>query len=139
MIHPYEFHVKMHPYEIDRGKIMTTASTFGVRLRTMRMKSKLSLQELADKIGASKAHLWEMEQGKTKNPSLALLTELSRALGVPIKELVGESDTTTDSDSPKLAPLFRDLRGLSEDQLDLIKTMTDKLRELQHGDNKPDS
>jgi len=139
MIHPYGFRVKIHPYEIDRGETMTTASTFGVRLRNMRMKSKLSLQELADKIGASKAHLWEMEQGKTKNPSLALLTELSRALGVPIKELVGESDATTDSDSPKLAPLFRDLRGLSDDQLDLIKTMTDKLRELQHGDHKPDS
>ena len=66
-----------------------TATNFGARLRALRMKSKLSLQGLADKVGASKAHIWEMEQGNTKNPSLALLTELSRALNVPIKELVG--------------------------------------------------
>lgn len=116
---------------------MVTAGNFGVRLRALRMKSKLSLQELADKIGASKAHLWDLEQGGTKNPSLSMLTELSRALGVPIKELIGETDTTADAENPKLAPLFRDLRGLSDDQLDLIKTMTDKLRELQGGD-KPD-
>ena len=100
------------------------------------MKNNLSLQALADRVGASKAHIWDMEQGNTKNPSLALLTELSRALGVPIRELVGESDTTSDTESPKLAPLFRDLRGLSDTELDLIKTMTDKLREQQSGGDK---
>ena len=111
-----------------------TATNFGARLRALRMKSKLSLQGLADKVGASKAHIWEMEQGNTKNPSLALLTELSRALNVPIKELVGESDSTTPEESAKLAPLFRDLRELNDIDLDIIKTMTEKLRERQGGD-----
>lgn len=116
-----------------------TSNTFGPRLRVLRMRNKLSLQELADRVGASKAHIWDMEQGNTKNPSLALLTELSRALSVPIRELVGESDTTNDAENPKLAPLFRDLRGLNDTELDLIKTMTDKLREQQGGDGKSGS
>lgn len=107
---------------------------FGARLRTFRMKKKLSLQELADAIGASKAHVWDLEQGKTKNPSLALLTSLSRALGVSIKELVGEDGEVTENEPAQLAPLFRDLRGLSPDQLELIRAMTEKLREMSDGD-----
>lgn len=125
--------MKINLYKIERFNIMSSAS-FGARLRALRMKNKLSLQDLADRVGASKAHIWDMEQGNTKNPTLALLTELSRALGAPIKELVGETDATTDAESPKLGPLFRDLRGLSDTELDLIKTMTDKLREQQGGD-----
>lgn len=104
-------------------------SGFGVRLRTFRMKKGLSLQLLADKVGATKAHIWEMEQGRSQNPSLTLLTALARALDVPIKELVGEVETTTDQDPPQLAPLFRDLRHLDPKDLDLIRTMTEQLRQ----------
>jgi len=109
--------------------------TFAQRLRKLRMAKNLSLQQLADQIGASKAHVWDLEQGKTKNPSLSLLTELSRALSVSIKELVGESDQTDDS---QLAPLFRDLRGLSTEDLELIKTMTEKLRARRSGGDSND-
>lgn len=110
-----------------------SASGFGVRLRTFRMKKALSLQQLADKVGATKAHIWEIEQGRSQNPSLTLLTELARALEVSITELVGETDATADKDPAQLAPLFRDLRGLTSEQLDLIRTMTDKLREMKSG------
>lgn len=114
------------------------ASKLGVRLRTFRMKKKLSLQELADKIGASKAHVWDLEQGKTRNPSLGLLTELSRALDVSIKELVGEAEEMTDADEVELGPLFRDLRELDAKHLELIRTMTKTLREMKDGDKPKD-
>lgn len=114
-----------------------SASTFGARLRGFRMKKKLSLQQLADLIGASKGHVWDLEQGNTKNPSLELLTELSRALEVPIKDLVGEGEEAATGDDAKLAPLFRDLRGLKPEQLDLIRTMTEKLREMSDDGKKP--
>ena len=42
-----------------------------------------SLQALADRIGASKAHVWEMEQGRTVNPTAALIGRLSEALVIP--------------------------------------------------------
>lgn len=109
------------------------ASTLGARLRTYRMKKKFSLQQLADEIGASKAHVWDLEQGNTKNPSLDLLTKLSRALEVPIKDLIGETSETGEHEA-QLAPLFRDLRGLKPEQIELIRAMTEKLREM--GDDK---
>lgn len=109
--------------------------TFGQRLRKFRMAKKLSLQELADAVGASKAHVWDLETGKTKNPSLTLLTAFSRALDIPIRELVGETETTDDS---QLAPLFRDLRGLEQADLDVIKTLTEQLRARKHGGKADD-
>ena len=36
------------------------------RLKELRLKKKLSLQELADAVGVSKAHVWELETGKSK-------------------------------------------------------------------------
>jgi transcriptional regulator with XRE-family HTH domain len=99
------------------------------------MKKKFSLQQLADEIGASKAHVWDLEQGNTKNPSLDLLTKLSRALEVPIKDLIGETSETTEQEAA-LAPLFRDLRGLKPEQIELIRAMTEKLREMDD-DKKP--
>ena len=126
-IDQYDLVVQIEPYDFVGDQFMS-ASTFGVRLRGFRMKKKLSLQQLADQIGASKGHVWDLEQGNTKNPSLDMLTALSRALDVPIRDLVGEGEEAVAGDDVKLAPLFRDLRGLRDDQLDLIRTMTEKLR-----------
>lgn len=109
--------------------------TFAQRLRKFRMAKNLSLQQLADAVGGSKAHIWDLETGKTKNPSLALLTELSRALDVPIVDLVGESENT---DDPELAPLFRELRGLDERDLRVIKTLTEQLRARKDGSKADD-
>lgn len=113
-------------------------SNLALRLRTFRMKKKLSLQQLADKIGASKAHVWDLEQGKTRNPSLTLLTELSRALDVSIKDLVGEGEEATTAEEAELGPLFRDLRGLDPKNLEIIRTMTRTLREMKDGDKPKD-
>lgn len=97
------------------------------------MAQNLSLQKLADAIGASKAHIYEMETNRSSNPSLALLTALARELKVPIKDLVGEGTEIVEGEASELAPLFRDLRELTADDLDIIKTLTDKLREKKDG------
>ena len=107
-------------------------------MRTYRMKKGLSLQKLADAVGASKAHIYELETGRSTNPSLTLLTALSRELEVPIKTLVGESGDITESDKPELEVLFRDLRELPKEALDLIQVLTKQLREQKKDGGKPD-
>ena len=110
--------------------------SFGPRLRHFRMRRNLSLQQLADAVGASKAHIYELETGRSNNPSLSLLTALSQKLEVPIKILIGESDEITDDEEQKLAPLFRDLRGLSDKSLAIIQSLTEQLREKKHDGDK---
>lgn len=56
----------------------------GELIKSKRETAGLSLQELADVCGVSKAHVWDLEQGNTENPSLMLTLKLSVALGVPV-------------------------------------------------------
>ena len=60
------------------------------RLKSLRVKSGQSLQQVADAVGISKAHIWEMEKGRSRNPSFELMQKLGAHFGVPVSVLVGE-------------------------------------------------
>ena len=48
-----------------------------------REKQELSLQEVADRAGITKSHMWEIEQGRSVNPTVRTVYGLAKALGVP--------------------------------------------------------
>ena len=100
--------------------------SFAARLKQARLRQGLSLQKLADEIGASKAHMWDLETGRAKNPSLEVLTGLSRALDVSIASLVGE--VVEDNSPDNTHAMFRDLQSLSETDRQTIKIMMERLR-----------
>jgi transcriptional regulator with XRE-family HTH domain len=56
-------------------------------IESRRKQSGMSLQDLADACGATKTHVWEIEQGKTVNIGLLLAVRLSIALGIPVNAL----------------------------------------------------
>ena len=60
-------------------------------LRTLRASKepKMGLRELAKKAKVPPGYLAELEAGKKRNPSLAVLKKLAKALGVPVTELLG--------------------------------------------------
>ena len=118
------------PYDMNRRLFIRRrfpSLTFAVRLRQGRERKGLSLQKLADKIGASKAHIWDLEMGRTTNPSLEILVGISRALDVSIANLVGEDTEQTPSNGDTVA-MFRDLQELSDLDRETIKLMMDRLR-----------
>jgi len=45
------------------------ASAFGVRLRRLREAKKLTLQQVADAVGCTKAYIWELEMKDGQRPS----------------------------------------------------------------------
>lgn len=60
----------------------------------------LSLQEVADRAGITKSHMWELEQGRAVNPTIWTVYGLSRALGVPFgKMAAGALNDTEDKAS----------------------------------------
>ncbi|WP_374650112.1 helix-turn-helix domain-containing protein [Dongia sp.] len=97
------------------------------RLRTFRLKKGLSLQELADAAGVSKAHIWDLEQNRSKNPSLELLTKLADHLKVAVIDLVGENPGAEEEGSRVLG-MYRELKDLSERDLDMIQHMIERLK-----------
>jgi putative transcriptional regulator len=65
----------------------------GQRLSTMiarlRKQQHMTLLELARRVGVTEAYMSMLESGARKNPSLATLKKLAKALKVTLAELVG--------------------------------------------------
>ena len=100
--------------------------SLAMRLQNLRTAKQRSLQEVADAIGASKAHIWELEKGTAKNPSIELVRKLADYFEVSISRLVGESPDE-DGDDEQLLVIYRQLKSLDlRDRLvlgDIIKGM----------------
>ena len=59
-------------------------------IRSHRLRRNLTLAQLSELSGISVAHLSRLENGQ-RTPTVRLLLQLARALGVPLGALVGES------------------------------------------------
>lgn len=68
----------------------------GKRAAELRALRGLSLQKVADRAGLTKSWLWEIEQGRQKNPTINSAIALARALGVSLDYLTGLSPSQPD-------------------------------------------
>jgi transcriptional regulator with XRE-family HTH domain len=103
----------------------------GRRITELRLKRSESLQQVADAVGVSKAHIWELEKGRTDNPSMALVTRLADHFDVTVAFLVGEDPKAADAD-PALARMFRQAGELDAGDRrileDMVKSMLRRRR-----------
>lgn len=67
----------------------------GEIVKQRREESGLSLQGLADAVGLTKSHLWDIERGKTVNIGLLTAVRLSIALAVPVNALAASAIEST--------------------------------------------
>lgn len=107
----------------------------GARISDLRLKSRQSLQDVAEAVGVSKAHVWELEKGRTDNPSMALVTRLADHFGVSIRYLVGEDIDAKDADE-HLARMFRQAGELEPEDREILDDMMQsmlKRRRSRHG------
>jgi transcriptional regulator with XRE-family HTH domain len=58
-------------------------------LKVAREKKGLTQDELAKRAKLKKPYISQLENGVRKNPSLAALQRLAKAIGVPVAELLG--------------------------------------------------
>ena len=98
---------------------------FADRLKELRWRTGQSLQQVAYAIGASKAHIWELENNKSNNPSLDLLQRLASHFNTSVSYLIEERDTSgvvefISRNSEKLA-------SLGEVELDLVERLLEVL------------
>ena len=62
--------------------------SLGVKIKELRLKEKKSLQTVADAVGVSKPHIWELERGTSKNPSQNLVKKLADYFGQSVDYLI---------------------------------------------------
>ena len=101
--------------------------TFARRLHDLRVANRLSLQDVADKAGMSKAHLWNLEKGLSVNPSIELVRRLAELFKVGVADLAGENPAAKD-EAPEMVAMFRDLKDLEPRDRDLIRTLMEQMR-----------
>jgi transcriptional regulator with XRE-family HTH domain len=99
--------------------------TLSARLTRLRLAKGESLQQVADAVGVSKAHIWELEKGRTDNPSMALVARLADHFGLSVAALVGE-DPKAD-DAGQIGRMFRQAGELEPDDLALLDDMMQTL------------
>ena len=99
--------------------------SLGAQLKKLRIKKGESLQDVADAVRASKAHIWDIERGASSNPSMDLLDRLATHFGVSVSSLVGEEPPK--GMKSELVALYRDLKDLSESDREAIRDMAKRL------------
>lgn len=102
----------------------------GARITQLRLKKSQSLQQVADAVGVSKAHIWELEKGRADNPSMALVTRLADHFGVSVSFLVGESAEASDADV-ELQRMFRQAQKLDDRERAILDQMMKSLLETR--------
>lgn len=92
------------------------ASTFGSRLRRFREAKKLTLQQVADAVGCTKAYIWELEMKEGQRPSAERVQALAKVLGVTMEDIMGEPMSAAPKASPEDVAFFRAYAGMREDE-----------------------
>ncbi|QJF50725.1 helix-turn-helix domain-containing protein [Roseobacter ponti] len=100
----------------------------GERLFSLRQKTQESLQEVADKVGVSKAHVWELEKGRSKNPSFELVRKLAAHYGVGIDVLTGEAAEPR-ADELQIERIHRGLDKLTKRDREIVEQMIDAMKQ----------
>lgn len=100
--------------------------TLATRVAKLRRGKNQSLQQVADSVGVSKAHIWELEKGRADNPSMSLVTKLADHFGVTVAFLAGEDPESPDADR-QLQRMFRQAQKLEPHELAILDDMMKSL------------
>jgi len=104
--------------------------SLGKRIKGLRFKKGASLQAVANAVGASKPHIWELERGTTKNPSLCLVTKLAKYFGVSVDYLAGMDGGEVDGNTAVRALVGEISSGnLLDSDLELLRRIANTLSE----------
>lgn len=101
---------------------------FARELTVLRAKRKISLQKLAEEIGVSKTHIWQLEKGVTEAPSLEIVKKIADFFNVSIQSLVGENPESANAD-PLSVAMFRKFSELDEYDKEAIAQMVETMIE----------
>ena len=94
------------------------ASAFGLRLRRLREAKKLTLQQVADAVGCTKAYIWQLEMKDGQRPSAERIQAIAKVLGVTMEDVMGEPIAQVPQASPEDVSFFREYAGMTDEEKD---------------------
>lgn len=97
---------------------------FSERVRELRTKKEMTLEELAKQAGSSKSYIWEIENKPNIRPSAETAYKLAVALEVTVEQLLGAPT----EGSPEDQVFFRDYKKLQPKTKKQIRNILDALK-----------
>lgn len=101
--------------------------SFARRLHDLRVRNRMSLQDVATAVGISKAHVWNLEKGFSENPSFELVVKIADLFRVRVADLAGENPAD-EAEEPEVVAMFRDLKQLDERDRETIRVLMEQLK-----------
>lgn len=95
--------------------------TFGKKIKELRTKKGLTLDQLAAATGSSKSYIWELENKDPPRPSAEKLAAIAAALGVTTDYLIGREEVTLADAEDKA--FFREYSQMPDDTREKIRAM----------------
>lgn len=109
--------------------------SLGAKLKELRIRHKRSLQDVANAVGASKTHIWDLETGRSQNPSMELLKAIADHFRIGVADLVGENPGAPDED-PELVAMYRNLKELNDRDRKSIQALIEQWKaNKENGDS----
>ena len=90
--------------------------TFGQRLRAVRTAHGLTLQQVADAVGCTKAYIWELEMKDGQRPSAERIQAIAKVLGVTMEDVMGDTLDKVPQASPEDVQFFREYAGMTDEE-----------------------
>lgn len=98
-----------------------TQPKFGKKIKELRTKMGLTLDQLATETGSSKSYIWELENKDPPRPSAEKLAVIAVALGVTTDYLIGREEITLADAQDKA--FFREYSQMDSDTREKIRAM----------------
>lgn len=102
----------------------------GARLHALRQASGETLQAVADAVEVSKAHIWELEKGRSKNPSFELVRKLANHYKVSVDVIAG-TDAPPAPEKTRIDRIHRELEELSDRDRAVVEDMIRAFKQRQ--------
>jgi len=101
-------------YYKDLGECIMSNYNIGSRIKSLRMESGLSQEQLALKSDITTVYLGQIERNE-KNPTVKLVERIANALGLSLSELFSDNDRVAEHDKLLNSIIF-ELKDLSDDE-----------------------
>lgn len=79
-------------YPLDITDLDEALGMLGARMFRRRTELGVTLEQVAKLAGTTKSYVWDIEQGKSRNPTIRNVWRLAHALRWTMDELIGLSD-----------------------------------------------
>jgi transcriptional regulator with XRE-family HTH domain len=102
--------------------------TVGARIRVLRKRKNLTLDQLAEQAGLSKSYLWELENKDPPRPSGEKLAGIARTLEVTVDYLLG-GDPAENLQTAEDKAFFREYHRMTPETRAKLRRMAKLLDE----------